>query len=114
MPTRSIHLLRQIAAVLATVSGLWQIAGLWMGPLNEPALLTALSGAAYLLIGLGLFGQSRFTLFMAILLPATMLWLTRAGATDHSITTTLRAMVDVLVIVFSARVLWAVRREPSV
>ncbi|MBN7798300.1 hypothetical protein [Parahaliea mediterranea] len=124
MPTRYTYLMRQLAALLITASGLWQIAGLWLGELDAAHLLTALVGAAYLLIGLGLFGQSRFTLFVAIALPAAMLWLALSGNapwtsppwTEATWTTAnvLRGAVDALVIALSARVLWALRHQPSI
>lgn len=124
MPNRATYLMRQLAALLVTASGLWQIAGLWLGDLDAAHLLSALVGAVYLLIGLGLFGQSRFTLFVAIAVPAAMLWLTLSGEapwtnapwTESTWTTanTLRSAVDALVIVLSTRVLWALRHQASI
>ncbi|MFV0277574.1 MAG: hypothetical protein ACK5HY_10370, partial [Parahaliea sp.] len=74
MPSQPIYRLRQLAALLATASGLWRVACLWMGQLDESALLGALAGAVYLLMALGLIGHSRFTLFVAIAVPAASLW----------------------------------------
>jgi len=113
MLTRSIYLQRQLAALLVTASGLWQVAGLWLNPLGEPVLLTALIGAVYLLIGLGLFGQSRFTLFVAMTVPAAHLWFILSAEPPWNTASYLWVAGDALVILISARVLWALRHQPS-
>jgi hypothetical protein len=58
--TRSI---RNIAALLVSLSGVTHVAQLWFRDIDEGSLLTALIGMVYLLLGLGLSGQSRFTLW---------------------------------------------------
>lgn len=69
-PATSSEKLRNMAAILATLSGAMQCFSLWLLPTSPALLLTALAGAAYLLLGLGLFGISSFSLFLAIgLLP---------------------------------------------
>lgn len=71
-------------------------------------------GAVYLIIGIGLFGQSRFTLFMAILIPAAAAAYfasTYPGASQLYIA---RLAVDGIVAVASLLVLWSVRNNPSV
>jgi hypothetical protein len=52
------------------LSGLTHIGQLWLVKLDAQALMAALLGMFYLLIGLGLAGQSRFTLWIASALPA--------------------------------------------
>ncbi|WOJ96760.1 hypothetical protein R0137_16160 [Congregibacter brevis] len=62
--------LRNLAAILATLSGASQCLSLWLLPTSPTLLVIALMGTFYLVLGLGLFGISRFSLFLAItLLP---------------------------------------------
>ncbi|GAB3288475.1 hypothetical protein [Parahaliea aestuarii] len=111
MLTRTLLHMRQLAALLVAASGAWQVAGLWFNPLNEAHLLIALIGAAYLLLSIGLFGQSRFSLFLAMVVPALHLWfLMRLGEGLAS----LPAAIDLAVILLCARVFWALRHQPSV
>ena len=51
------------------LSGLGQIAALWLRELTGTALVDGLLGTVYVVIGIGLFGHSRFSLFMAIVIP---------------------------------------------
>ena len=75
-------------------------------------MIDALIGAVYLTTGIGLFGQSRFTLFMAIVLPAAgIYYVFRYFPTDVPIYE-LRIATDTIVILCSAITLWQVRREP--
>jgi hypothetical protein len=67
--------LRNFAAVLASLSGLSQAWSLWFLPTTPTLLMTALCGAFYLLLALGLFGISRFSLFLAVILPLLRSWL---------------------------------------
>ncbi|MFT4768044.1 MAG: hypothetical protein ACI8RN_001174 [Glaciecola sp.] len=66
--------LRNLAAIVAILSGASQCMSLWLLPTTSTLLLTALTGALYLLLGLGLFGISRFSLFLAITLPPLRGW----------------------------------------
>jgi hypothetical protein len=114
--SRTITSLRNLAATLLTASGISHIAALWFRDIDEAALLGALLGALYLIIGIGLYGQSRFTLFIAILVPATGAWL----ALNHTPVAVFAALghaqlgADLAVVVISAVVLVAVRNNPSV
>jgi hypothetical protein len=109
-----ILLLRNFAATLITLSGTGLIASLWLRDLTGAALADALLGSVYLIIGIGLFGQSRFTLFMAIVIPAAAaIFLLNAFPHPGQLHTT-RIAVDAAVIVCSAIVLWNVRNNPSV
>jgi hypothetical protein len=106
-------LLRNTAATLMCLSGLGQIAALWLRELSGPAVTDGLAGTVYLVIGIGLFGRSRFSLFMAILVPiaaSAALVYTRTLAGQHD---TLRIAVDTAVVLLSASVLWQVRHHPS-
>ncbi|MFV0476328.1 MAG: hypothetical protein ACK5ME_00650 [Parahaliea sp.] len=107
----SIHFLRQLTAVLATASGFAQVAGLWLGNLAADTVLGALCGSAYLLIGVGLFGQSRFALFLAIALAGSMLALTLQAGTGLTNTNQLRLFVDACIIAASTYILWKQRHQ---
>ena len=113
MPHRIFTLLRKCAATLITVSGVGLIAALWLRELTPAALIDALLGSVYLVIGIALFGRSRFTLFMAILVPACAAWyIVDRGLQQDPVYST-RLAIDGLVVLCSALVLWRVRREPS-
>lgn len=66
--------LRNLAAIIAILSGASQCFSLWLLPTSTTLLLTALTGTLYLLLGLGLFGISRFSLFLAVTLPPLRGW----------------------------------------
>ena len=70
--TSQVHLfrLRVLAALLITLSGFGLVAMLWFRELTGAALVDAALGVVYIIIGIGLQGQSRFTLFLAIGIPA--------------------------------------------
>ncbi len=109
-----VNQLRNFAAILITLSGIGHIAALWMRALDGAALLDACLGGVYLIIGIGLFGQSRFTLFMAMLIPATTAAFVVTTFPDLGQAHTARVAIDALVIFCSALVLWHVRNNPSV
>ena len=67
----SLFRLRNLAALLVTLSGIGQVAMLWFRPLTGAVIIDAVIGFTYIIIGIGLQGQSRFTLFVAIAVPAT-------------------------------------------
>ena len=106
--------LRNFAAILITCSGAAHIAALWHRELTETALFDALIGAVYLIIGLGLFGLSRFTLFMGIVVPAASAAYLHSDFPDGSAIYSARLAVDAVVVFCCAVVLWQVRKHPSV
>ena len=114
MPTKFVSLLRNGAAILITLSGTGLIAALWLRDLTGAALTDALLGAVYLIIGIGLFGQSRFTLFMAIVVPAIAAGLLFYAFPDPGQVHTARLAIDAVVVLCSTIVLWDVRNNPSV
>jgi len=65
--------MRNVVAAIVTLLGLLLIGSLWMRELGGPALLDALLGSVYLFVGIGLFGHSRFTLFLAMGISAAHL-----------------------------------------
>lgn len=71
MQNRLAAFLRLLAAIMVTASGAGRITSLWFRDLNEAAVAALLVGSVYLIIGIGLFGQSRFTLFVATAMCAT-------------------------------------------
>ncbi|MEH6611497.1 MAG: hypothetical protein V7696_19170 [Halioglobus sp.] len=84
--------------------------------MSRETLLLALLGAVYLFIGIGLFGRSRFTLFLAMTLPAAgiALALQLDPIESMSEVVLLRITASLLVIALSTNVLWSVRNNPSV
>ena len=106
-------LLRNTAATLMCLSGILQIAALWLRELTGAALVDGLWGTVYLVIGLGLFGQSRFSVFMAILMPSAA-----TGALFYTLGQpqqmyNLRIAVDAIVVLLCAMVLWETRHHPT-
>ena len=114
MNTPTTRFLRNSAAALVTTLGAGLVAALWFRDLDAAALADALAGSVYLFIGIGLFGRSRFTLFVAIAACAANTWyLSRYDSTPGSVLQ-LRMLADLVVILCCGWVLWQVRREPSV
>lgn len=109
-----IRRLRNFAATLITLSGIANVAALWHRDLNEVALLDALLGGVYLIIGLGLYGQSRFTLFMGITVPAAAAAYVHLNFPEASLVYSARLAVDAVVIFSCLVILWQVRNDPSV
>jgi hypothetical protein len=116
MVEKSIQQQRNIAATLVTIIGCSHIAELWFTELSRETLLLALLGAVYLFIGIGLFGRSRFTLFLAMALPAAgiALALQLDPIESMSALVLLRITTSLMVIALSTNVLWSVRNNPSV
>ncbi len=108
--------LRNTAATLITACGISHIAELWFRDIDIAALAGALFGAGYLIIGIGLYGQSRFVLFLAILLPAAGVRLALKSVHIESVNLlgTAQLVSAGIVIIFSALVLYAVRNRPSI
>ncbi len=69
MPVHETRKLRNFAATLSLISGGAHVGQLWYTELDALAMATALLGIFYFLLGLGLAGQSRFSLWMAIVIP---------------------------------------------
>ena len=114
MAHRPGSLLRTTAACLMSLSGLAQIAALWLRELSGTALVDGLLGTVYLITGIGLFGHSRFSLFVAIVIPAVA-----GGALLYTLPLpghayTLRMAVDAAIVLLCTIVLWQVRHHPSV
>jgi len=114
MTNRPALLLRFTAATLMCLSGLAQIAALWLRELTGTALADGLLGTVYLVIGIGLFGHSRFSLFMAIVVPVTVTAVLLYTVPQAEPVYALRIAVDMVVVMLSAIVLWQVRHYPSV
>jgi hypothetical protein len=104
--------LRVLAAVLITVSGIGQVALLWFSDLNANTLIGAFVGVVYIIIGIGLQGQSRFTLFVAIAVPlaAAALLLNVVPGGASSTLQIVRLTVDLLVVACSVLVLANTRK----
>lgn len=103
--------LRNIAATLICVSGIGQIAALWLRELTATALVDGLWGTVYVIIGIGLFGHSRFSLCMAIAVPAAATAVLYYTIPQPEQVYALRIAVDALVIMLCAIVLWQSRHH---
>ena len=116
MVSRDISRTRNVAATLLTLAGISHIAGLWFTDINGAALGGALLGALYIIIGIGLYGQSRFALFLAIVIPAGGAWLilSQTPLAPYGNLEQSQLAVALIVIALCTRVLIAVRNNPSV
>ncbi len=78
MPVHETRNLRNLAAGLTLLAGTTHVAQLWFVELDAPTLFAALFGIFYFLLGLGLAGQSRFSLLLGLMVPsigaAAALW----------------------------------------
>ncbi len=103
------------AAALVVCSGAIRVASLWFRPLDGEAVLTLLIGAIYLIAGIGLFGQSRFALFAAIIACTTTAWLVSGYFTLLGLQTLQLVLttVDGVAVLLCALVLWYARRQPG-
>jgi len=106
--------LRKVAAALICVSGTGQIAALWLRELTGTALADGLLGSVYLIIGIGLFGQSRFSLSLAIVIPATAIGVILYTGPQPAQMYNLHIAVDAVVVLCSTIELWRVRHNASV
>ena len=116
-PGMSDHListLRLLAACLVTLSGSGKVASLWFRELNEQAVAALLLGGVYLITGLGLFGRSRFTLFVAIALCGSMAAFTLQRPELLHPLQRAGLATDLICVTLCAVVLWHVRKRPSV
>jgi hypothetical protein len=107
--------LRLLPALTIALSGVCQVAALWFRELDDAAVIDALIGAVYLFIAIGLFGRSRFTLFVGIVVPLI------AGAFALANWQqlpepwlALRLAADAVITLGCTVVLWRVRHDPSV
>jgi hypothetical protein len=116
MPSPPVRLQRYAAATIVAVSGVAQIATLWRYRLSEGVLVTALIGSVYLLIAIGLYGRSRFTLFLAAGVSAACAGMLILSGLPWPwpVAQLIRFASDVAVVVLCGRVLWSVRHLPSI
>ncbi len=105
---------RDGAALLATLAGLGRVSLLWFLPLTASTLLGALLGTVYLFIAIGLFGQSRLSLYLAIALSAAVLVSLRqvTAPAGLELPWRLREGVDGIVILCAGAALWRGRGAP--
>lgn len=89
--------------------GLFLIGTLWARELSGQALLDALFGSVYLFIAIGLFGQSRFTLFVAMGVTAGSILLLTKGDSASGTLSQARVLLEALVFICSAGLLYRVK-----
>jgi hypothetical protein len=111
MPNNPVSFLRTLAASLICVSGIGQIAALWLRELNDTALADGLLGSVYLIIGIGLFGQSRFSLVLAIIIPATAISVILYTQPQPEQPYNLHIAIVLVVVLCSTIELWRVRHN---
>ena len=96
------------------------IGELWLRELGPPAVLNALLGATLVFIGIGLYGRSRFALFLAVVVPGIVTALringyqiegSQALAFDSLARAQMSA--EIIAAVLCAKVLFTVRNDPS-
>lgn len=113
MPRTALQLLRNCTATLVTLSGTALIAALWFRELNAAALRDAAAGSVYLFIGIGLYGRSRFTLFLAIAVcTGSLVYFSRHGSGGGPLHQ-LRVLADLVAILCSGWILWQLRHRPT-
>jgi hypothetical protein len=106
--------LRRVAATLMCLSGTGQIAALWLRDLTGMAMVDAIAGFLYLVIGVGLFGLSRLSLSLGIVVPAAAIALIHYADPQPAQPYRLHGAIDAIVILFCAIELWRVRHNISV
>lgn len=100
---------RLLAALLVLSAGILQAASPWYRPLEEATLLIAGTGVVYLVVAIGLFGISRFTLFVAVAVCFTRsVWLPSDTMFQMPL-----AVMDFIAALACMLVLWSVRNDPS-
>lgn len=112
MPVTQGTPLRNAAALLTAVSGAAQISLLWVLELGAPVLGLAFAGGVYLMLALGLFGVSRFALFVAIVVPAIRVfyaWNPLPALEWEQ----LRSIGDLIIAIIALFLLWHARHRPT-
>ena len=107
-------MLRNTAATLMCLSGIAQFAALWLRELTGAALIDGLWGTVYVIIGIGLYGHSRFSVFMGMVIPAAAAGILIYNLHQPEQAYTLRIAVDAVVVLLCAVVLWESRHHPRV
>lgn len=107
-------MLRNTAATLMCLSGFAQFAALWLRELTGAALVDGLWGTVYVIVGIGLYGHSRFSVFMGAVIPAVAAGMMIYSLPEPEQAYTLRIAVDVVIVLLCAVVLWESRHHPKV
>jgi hypothetical protein len=96
------------------LSGTAQISALWLRELTGTALVDGLWGTVYVIIGIGLYGHSRFSVFLGIVVPSAAAATVIYTLPNPEQAYTLRIAVDVVVALLCAVVLWESRHHPGI
>ncbi len=104
--------LRNATALLTCVSAVGQISLLWVLDLGSAVLGVAFAGCLYLMLALGLFGVSRFALFLAGVLPGARA-LTAWNPLPVLAWEQLRTTGDLVIAILALCLLWRARHAPT-
>lgn len=113
MRSLTTRFLRNMAATLMCAAGAVMVAALWLRELNQLAVLDALVGAVYLIAGIGLFGYSRFSVFLGVVIPLGVSGTYFVHSAEVLAMDQLRYATDGVIAAFSAIVLWMVRNQET-
>lgn len=103
--------MRLAAAILTTLTGTALVASLWFRALDQNAVVDAFTGAVYLFIALGLFGRSRFTLFLALAVPVASVIGVRWSGRELEGWLALRLALDAAIVACAGVALWQFSEE---
>ncbi|MCB1705450.1 MAG: hypothetical protein KDI17_11335 [Halioglobus sp.] len=106
-------MLRNTAATLMCISGTAQVAALWLRELTGAALIDGLWGTVYVIIGIGLYGRSKFSVYLGIVIPCVAAGVLIYNMAHPQQAYTLRIAVDVVIVLLCAVALWESHRQPK-
>ena len=113
MQSPEARFLRRTAATLMMAAGTALVAALWLRDLDGPAVTDAVLGAVYLITAIGLFGHSRFSLYLGIAIPLAVGVSLYTGVERLEAIHELRLAVDAVIILLCIVVLWLVWHHPE-
>ncbi|TDG12739.1 hypothetical protein E2F43_14310 [Seongchinamella unica] len=113
MPDHLVSTLRLLAASLVTLLGIGRVASLWFRELDQQAVAALLLGTVYLITGLGLFGQSRFTVLVAIALCTAVAVLTLVNVAVLTPLQQAGVALDLITVALCSVVAWHAHSKAS-
>ena len=113
MQSPTTRFLRGTAATLMGCAGIAQVAALWLRELTGVAVVDAVLGAVYLIAAIGLFGHSRFSVYLGIAIPLGVSAMLSAGTEVPEAIDDLRLATNLVIALLSLSVLWLVWHHPE-